>query len=181
MLAPCSPTFASTHRGHHCGAGYLVLGNAIHSFAHGTIGLPHSWCSITVGLFFTLMIDCTCARDYAKLRLSAASESLASLRAERPAANNDPIDKQRSWRISVALLRFNFDHSDLIRWLGGEYTNAFCNWETAFDIIDTVRHHKVPPGYPPVDFNRAFRACTASVPLAGIFECSRSSTWSRER
>jgi hypothetical protein len=83
--------------------------------------------------------------------------------------------------MGVALLRFNFDHGDLIRWLGGEYTNAFRDWETAFDIVDTVRHHKVPPGYPPVDFDRAFRACTAGVPLAGIFECSRSSTWSRER
>jgi hypothetical protein len=91
--------------------------------------------------------------DYAKLCLSAASESLASLRATRPAANNDPINKQQSWHMGVALLCFNFDHGDLIRWLGGEYTNAFCDWETAFDIVDTVRHHKVPPGYPPVDFD----------------------------
>jgi hypothetical protein len=50
--------------------------------------------------------------DYAKLRLYTASESLALLQATRPAANNDPINKQQSWRISVALLHFNFDHRD---------------------------------------------------------------------
>jgi hypothetical protein len=83
--------------------------------------------------------------------------------------------------MGVVLLCFNFDHGDLIRWLGGEYTNAFHDWETAFDILNTVQHHKVPPGYPPVNFDPAYQACTSGVTLAGIFECSWSSTWSHER
>jgi hypothetical protein len=119
--------------------------------------------------------------DYAKFCISVASESVASLRATRPAANSDPINKQRCWRMGVALLRFNFDHGDLVRWLGGEYTNNFRDWEAAFEVVDSVRQQHVPPGYPPVDIDRAFRACTAGIPLAGIFECSKSSTWRREQ
>lgn len=141
----------------------------------------HCWAFLSpddrqhLGMAYPIMLD------YAKLRSSVASESVSSLRAERPVINLDPIDKSRCWRMAAALLRFDFDHGDLIRWLGGEYTNEFRDWEAAFDLVDTVRHHRVPPGYPPVDFDRAYRACTAGVPLAGVFECSRSSTWSRER
>ena len=83
--------------------------------------------------------------------------------------------------MGVALMRFQFDYGDLVRWLGGEYTNAFRDWEAAFNIVDTVRHMKVPPGYPPLDFDRAYRVCTEGVPLAGIFECSLASTWRREQ
>jgi hypothetical protein len=83
--------------------------------------------------------------------------------------------------MGAALLRFNFIHGDLVRWLGGEYTNAFCDWEEAFEVVDSVRHHPVPPGYPPLDFDRAYRACNEGIPLAGIFECSMSSTWNCER
>jgi hypothetical protein len=45
----------------------------------------------------------------------------------------------------------------------------------------SVRHHPVPPHYPPFDFDRAYRVCNEGIPLAGIFECSVSSTWNRER
>jgi hypothetical protein len=83
--------------------------------------------------------------------------------------------------MGVALLRFDFDYGDLVRFLGGEYTNDYRNWEDTFQLVDSVRHHRVPPGYPPVDFDRAYQACTQGVPLAGIFECSLSSTWRRER
>jgi hypothetical protein len=116
-------------------------------------------------------------RDYAKLCLSAASTSLATLRDDCPPVDGSAIDKQRGWLMGVALLRFDFLYGNLVRWLGGEYTNAFHDWEEAFKIVDSVRHHPVPPGYPPLDFDRAYRTCTKGVPLAGIFECSMSSTW----
>jgi hypothetical protein len=119
--------------------------------------------------------------DYAKLRLSALTESIAILRNDRPPVDESAIDKHRGWLMGAALLRFNFIHGDLVRWLGGEYTNAFRDWEEAFEVVDSVRHHPVPPGYPPLDFDRAYRACNEGIPLAGIFECSMSSTWNRER
>jgi hypothetical protein len=92
-----------------------------------------------------------------------------------------PIDHSRSWLIAVALLRFDFDYGDLVRWLGGEYTNAHRDWADAFQQVGAVRHCKVPPGYPPVDFDCAYRACTEGVPSAGIYECSARATWQRER
>jgi hypothetical protein len=118
-------------------------------------------------------------QEYAKLWLAAASTSLAILQQERPLVSNEPINKQGSWLLGVALMHFDFEYGDLIRWLGGEYTNAFCNWEEAFQTIDTVRYQKVPPGYPPVDFDRAYRACTEGIPLTGIFVCSLALTWKR--
>ena len=35
-----------------------------------------------------------------------------------------------------------------------------------------MRHTSPPDGYPVPDFDRAFRACTEGVPLAGTYECS---------
>jgi len=31
--------------------------------------------------------------------------------------------------MAAALLRFNFNYSDLIRWLQGPYTHAHCQWD----------------------------------------------------
>jgi hypothetical protein len=70
-----------------------------------------------------------------------------------------------------ALLRFNFNYGDFIRWLGGEYTGAHRDWDATFDIVDSVRLASIPPGYPDVDFDRAVRIATEGVPLAGRFEC----------
>jgi hypothetical protein len=120
-------------------------------------------------------------QEYAHLRLSAATNSVAMLWRDRPPVDNSPIDKQRGWLMGVNLLWFNFIHGDLVRWLGGEYINAFRDWDEAFEMVDTMQHHQVPPGYPPVDFDRAYQACTEGVPLAGIFECSLASTWKREQ
>jgi hypothetical protein len=63
--------------------------------------------------------------DYDKLWLSAVPESIAILRENRPPVDGFPIDKNRSWLMGVSLLRFNFIYGDLVRWLGGEYTNSF--------------------------------------------------------
>jgi hypothetical protein len=73
--------------------------------------------------------------------------------------------------MAVALLRFNFNYGDFIRWLGGEYTGAHRDKDATFDIVDSVRLASIPPGYPEVDFDRADRIATEGVPLAGRFEC----------
>jgi hypothetical protein len=94
--------------------------------------------------------------DYAKLRLLAITKSIATLRNDQPPVDESAIDKHRGWLMGAALLRFNFIHGDLVRWLGGEYTNAFRDWEEAFEVVDSVQHHPVPPGYPPLDFDHAY-------------------------
>jgi hypothetical protein len=81
--------------------------------------------------------------------------------------------------MACALLRFDFLHGDLIRWLGGEYTNSFRDWPKVFDTLDIVRECPPGPGYPLVDVDRAFRLVTQGAPLAGIFECSFASTAAR--
>jgi hypothetical protein len=78
--------------------------------------------------------------------------------------------------MACALLRFDFLHGDLIRWLGGEYTNEFRDWEAVFDAVDVVRDCPPLPGYPLVDVDRAYRLATQGAPLAGIFECAFSET-----
>jgi hypothetical protein len=83
--------------------------------------------------------------------------------------------------MAVALLRFNFNYGDFIRWLGSEYTDAHRDWDTTFDIVDSARLASIPPGYPEVDFDRAVRIATEGVPLAGRFECQFASVRKRER
>ena len=74
--------------------------------------------------------------------------------------------------MAAALIRFNFNYGDLIRWLEGEYTNAHRDWSAVAAAIEDVRGLSPPPGYPPVDYDRALRACTEGVPLAGTYVCS---------
>ena len=58
-------------------------------------------------------------QPYALLRRAALSLSVAPLRLPRPAPTGEPIDALRSQLLACALLRFDFHHGDLIRWLGG--------------------------------------------------------------
>lgn len=111
-------------------------------------------------------------QPYALLRRAALSLSVAPLRLPRPAPTGEPIDALRSQLLACALLRFDFHHGDLIRWLGGEYTNQSRDWPAVFDALDVVRDCPPLPGYPFVDVDRAYRLATQGAPLAGIFECS---------
>ena len=98
--------------------------------------------------------------DYATLRV-AATHYLLSLQASRPSSDATPICKDRAYRMAAALLRFNFNYGDFVRWLGGEYTGAQRDWDATFDIVDSVRTSSIPPPtpphprYPAIDFDRA--------------------------
>ena len=118
--------------------------------------------------------------SYARLRRSTSTVSLSSLHEQRPPPSPDiGLQHDRAWRMAVALTRFNFHYGDLIRWLDGEYTNSHRDWSTVTDTIEAVRDIEPPPGYPRLDYERAFRVCTEGVPLAGDYECSFESV--RER
>ena len=74
--------------------------------------------------------------------------------------------------MAALLLRLNFIYGDFIRHLGGPYTNSHRNWDNMFLGLECVVKEKPPPGYPVVDFDRAFRLCTEGAPLQGHFHTS---------
>jgi hypothetical protein len=76
----------------------------------------------------------------------------------------------RAHDLGCALLRFNFRYGDLIRWLGGPYTDSHRNWDEVFDQLNCVMDIKPPPGFPPLDFDRFKKVCTEGTPLQGHFE-----------
>jgi hypothetical protein len=84
-----------------------------------------------------------------------------------------------AWKTAVALLCFNFHYGDLIRWMGGEYTNMHHDWSAVSAAIDAVRDIKPPSGYTCIDFDHAFQACTNGVPLACDHKCSFESVRQR--
>ncbi len=54
-----------------------------------------------------------------------------------------------------------------------KYTNTHREWSAISGTIDAVRDIKPPDGYPYVNFDRTFWACTNGVvPLACDHECS---------
>mgnify|MGYP000010815480 CR=1 FL=1 len=118
-------------------------------------------------------------RPYAYLRCRAAQTSVASLRSHRPYSKAAPIDTARVELMGMALLRFDFNYADLVRWLEGEFTNDGRDWDATFDILDSVRDIPPPPDYPPVAYDRAWRMVTLGSPLAGNFECTFAATAAR--
>jgi hypothetical protein len=79
----------------------------------------------------------------------------------------------------ASLLRLDFHYADLIRWLGGEYTDAHRDWGSSFAIAATVADTPIPPELPPIDCDRPFRLATEGAPIAGRFSCTRTSLTER--
>lgn len=107
---------------------------------------------------------------YSKLRVDAMFTPISMLQAPRPTIPEadfpttlDPFCAQLH---SLALLRFDFRHGDVIRWLGGEYTNADRQFDAEWLNILLVLDAGAPPAEcPPVDPISAFRVQTGGVPL----------------
>ena len=122
---------------------------------------------------------------YAHLRQRACIEDIEYLRDPRPAADQEelakPLNKKRAYHLAIALLRFNFVYPHLIRWLGGVYTYEHRDFDAVFDLIDMAKTHKVPEGYPPVDYERAYKMFTVGAPVESHFQCSFESALLRER
>ena len=120
-------------------------------------------------------------KDYAKLRCSATMRNLTSLRSARKDPTKIPaLCKRRAWIIACALIRFDFVYADLIRWLGGEYTNDHRDWKSVFQYADHVCKIPVPNGSPPIDLERAIHIATSGAPIAGHFECKFDDVERRE-
>ena len=107
---------------------------------------------------------------YSFQRVHAAVHSLAPLRARRPPPSKPAsIDRDRTRLFGSALLRFDFIHGDLVRWLAGEYTNRHRNWTDTFHRLESPPRMGIPRRLPPTDFHRARRIATEGVPLTGDF------------
>jgi hypothetical protein len=86
---------------------------------------------------------------------------------------------QRSKLLGQALIAFDFNYGDLVRWLGGECAAAHRDWDSTFAALETLRDMPTPDGYPPIDIDLGHRVCTKGVPTAGILECPRQDTYTR--
>jgi hypothetical protein len=107
---------------------------------------------------------------YAFQRVHAATTSVAGLRATRLSPGKPKlIDQERTRLFGSALLRFDFLHGDMVRWLSGEYTNRHRNWNSTFQQLQAPARLGHPRNLPPVDFPRAQRIATQGVPLTGHF------------
>jgi hypothetical protein len=107
---------------------------------------------------------------YSFQRIHAATTSIASLRALRlPPAKPKVIDRPRTRLFASALMRFDFIHGDMVRWLAGEYTNRHRNWPETFHRLQKPDRMGTSRGLPPPDFPRARRIATEGVPLTGDF------------
>ncbi len=127
---------------------------------------PEEWYQLSDGMPVFLA--------YAKLRRSVATTCIQPLRLPRqPIGIEKGLMHERAWQAAVALLlHFDFHYSDLLCWMEGKFTTAHCNWSSVSDAINAVHDIEPPDGYPQVDFDRAFWACTDWVPLACDHHCS---------
>lgn len=177
---PLAPP-GSPRRRQHTGFGKLNPQLTVqHSLPSGYWLIHQAWDFLSFAERHHLAAIAPAIRAYAYLRRSSATVRVASLQDPRPPPDTfTGLQWDRAWRMAVALLRFNFDFGNLIRWLEGEYTNEHRDWQALCDTMNAVRSIPPPAGYPLLDFDRAFRVCTEGVPLAGTFSCSFDSVRAR--
>lgn len=122
-------------------------------------------------------------RDYGRLRRDASLKRNEvrnfMLARRRPPAAEPALCPFRTWISGAALLNFDLDYGDLIRWLGGEYTNQHRDWAELATAMAAARQFQQRPGYPTIEFDRALEGCMTGVPLKGHYECSYSDTAAR--
>ena len=110
---------------------------------------------------------------YAKLRSDSVVTPISCLRAPRTWIPTDKypttLDPERAQLHSLSLLRFDFDHGDVIRWLGGEYTNAHRQFDEEWVKILHAMDKFPPKECPPVHPIAAYRVHTQGVPLKAAY------------
>jgi len=117
----------------------------------------------------TIATDLPVFHAYARLRQQASTADLSPLLAPRPTPTAKPIDTHRVLLMGCALLRFQCDYGDLIRWLRGPYTNAHRDWTAVRSAFEATQSHQPPPAFPHPDFDRTITTCTQGAPLKAHF------------
>ena len=67
----------------------------------------------------------------------------------------------------MALLCFDFQYPDLVRWMSGEYTDWDQNWYHEWTSLLNRRVRPLPLDYPIPKYELVYEAVTKGVPLAG--------------
>jgi hypothetical protein len=98
-----------------------------------------------------------------------------------PPGKPDKLLMDRALLHAAALLRFQFNYADFIRWMSGEYTNRHRNWDETFDMIAALRKRSPPKDYPPSDLPRGKEMFTRGVPLKGHFVCPQHEIEGRDK
>ena len=115
---------------------------------------------------------------YAALRVEAFTHRdrirEALKRPRRPPEEEPQLDPTRAKYMGAALLSFDFDYGDLVRWLGGEYTNQHRDWDALQRQMDIAMEHPQRPGYPGLQPEIAMKSFREGVPLKGHYSCTRS-------
>ena len=121
--------------------------------------------------------------EYASLRRDAHVHRHVireALRAPRPPPSEIPsLCPFRSRFMGAALLSFDFDYGDLVRWLEGEYTNRGRDWNALREHMTAALSHPQQPGYPELDLDTAIDSFEEGVPLAGTYHSTREDTVKR--
>lgn len=79
----------------------------------------------------------------------------------------------RCWFMGAALLSFNFRYHELVRWLGGEYTNAHRDWSALAQRFREASQVSALRHYPTLFPKLAMRSFQEGVPLTGVFISKR--------
>ena len=111
-----------------------------------------------------------CILHHSYQRVHAAVTSVSCLRVPRPFPSKPKsINRPRTRLFGSALMRFDFIHGDMVRWLSGEYTNRHRDWTDTFHRLQDPPRMGQPRQLPPPDYPRAQRIATEGVPLIGDF------------
>ena len=82
---------------------------------------------------------------YAALRVEAFTHRCrirnTLKRPRRPADEESQLDPTRAKYMAAALLSFDFDYGDLVRWLGDEYTTQHWDWDALQRQMDIAMEH----------------------------------------
>ena len=108
---------------------------------------------------------------YRILRSRAASAPIHQLRRPRAPPDGSPLDPQRVDLYAMALLRFDFNYGDFIRFMGGEYTYDTHHWDKTFEFLDMFEHHLPPAKDPVIYLHRARLLSEFGAPLVGHYSC----------
>ena len=164
------------HIWRHRGFGQAVIGRRCYSDVPLPFLMFHfAWPFLSPSLRLMLATSFGVMKLYARLRRRAVIRNIDYLRHPRPPPDDSPVDQHRALDMGCALLRFNFIYGDMIRWLGGPYTDDHRDWSSVFDQLNMVADQPPPPGYPPIDYDRVFRVCTEGTPLRGNFQADYAS------